>query len=245
MNPVLRAALKLQHLDARAAELKREIDMLPKHIAEIERTLASHIRKLEADKAALSANNASRKKLDIEVQTQQQKISKLRDQMLQAKTNEQYRAFQHEIAYCEEAIRKTEDQILALMEVAEGLEANVKASEKSLAEEKKVVEGEKNRVKARTAEDQAELAKVIAERAETFNALPAAFAKEYERLRLKHKDGLALAEAKDGMCRACQMMLRPQLWQEVRSSDEIIACENCRRILYYESAVDIEGAMNV
>lgn len=245
MNPDLQAALKLQHLDSRAAELKREIAALPRHIAEIERTLASHLRKLEADKAALSQNNASRKKLDVDVQTQQQKISKLRDQMLQAKTNEQYRAFQHEIEYCEAAIRKAEDQILALMEVAEGLEANVKASEKSLALEKKAVEAEKNKAKARTAEDEAELAVTAAERTATFATLPAPLAKEYERLRLKHKDGIAIAQAKDGMCLACQMILRPQLWQEVRTDAGIVACENCRRLLFYESVADVDSTMNV
>jgi len=244
MNSDLRGALKLQHLDARAAELKREIDSLPKHIAEIERTLASHIGKLEADKAALAANHASRKKLEADVQTQQQKISKLRDQMMQAKTNDQYRAFQHEIAYCEDAIRKAEDQILALMEVAEGLEVNVKSSEKALAEEKKSVESEKTQAKARTAADRDELAILLAERAETQKTLPAPLAKEYERLRIKHKDGFALAEAKDGMCQTCHMILRPQLWQDVRT-DAIVACENCKRILYYESAIDVDSSMNL
>jgi hypothetical protein len=244
MNSDLRGALQLQHLDARATELKREIDSLPKHIAEIERTLASHIRKLEADKAALAANGASRKKLDGDVQTQQQKISKLRDQMMGAKTNEQYRAFQHEISYCEDAIRKAEDQILSLMEAAESLESNVKSSQAALAEEKKSVEAEKAQAKARTAADQEELAKVLAERAETRKTLPAALAKEYDRLRVKHKEGFALAEAKDGMCQACHMIMRPQLWQDVRT-DAIVACENCKRILYYESVTDVDSAMNV
>jgi hypothetical protein len=245
MHSDLRAALKLQQLDARAAELKREIAALPRHIADIERTLASHIRKLEADKAALSQNNASRKKLDLEVQTQQQKISRLRDQMLQAKTNEQYRAFQHEIEYCETAIRKAEDQILALMEVAEGLETNVKSSEESLALEKKAVEADKEKTRARTAQDEAELQQVVSTRAETFRELPPDLAKEYERLRLKHKDGIAIAQAKDGMCLACQMLLRPQLWQEVRTDAAVVSCENCRRLLYYESVTNVDAAMNV
>ena len=245
MNSDLRSTLKLQQLDVRAAELKREIDALPRHVADIERTLASHIRKLEADKAALSANALSRKKLEGEDQIQQQKISKLRDQMLQAKTNEQYRAFQHEIAYCEEAIRKAEDQILTLMEVAENLENNLKASEKSLVAEKKVVEAEKAKAKARTAADETELKSVLADRAETLKIIPEDLAKEYERLRRKHKDGIAIAEAKDGICLACQMILRPQLWQNVRTGAEITACEACRRILYYEPPIDVKASMSV
>ncbi len=73
--------------------------------------------------------------------------------MLQAKTNEQYRAFQNEIAYAEGEIRKSEDRILDLMSEAEALEANVKQAEAALAEEKKSVDAEKSRAKQRTETD--------------------------------------------------------------------------------------------
>ena len=92
MLPDLKAAIRLQELDHRVAELTREISSLPKHIAEIEKKLESHQRKLEADRAALTANQKDRKRLEGEIQVQEQKISKLKEQMLGAKTNEQYRA---------------------------------------------------------------------------------------------------------------------------------------------------------
>src|ERR1700680_2146888 len=100
MLPDVKLAVRLQDIDNRVAELTREISSLPKHIAEIEKKLEAHQRKLEADRAALTANQKDRKRLEGEIQLQQQKISKLKDQMLEAKTNEQYRAFQHEIDYC-------------------------------------------------------------------------------------------------------------------------------------------------
>ena len=63
--------------------------------------------------------------------------------MLEAKTNEVYRAFQNEIAYCETEIRKAEDRILELMGESEPLERNVKAAEQALAVERAQVEREK------------------------------------------------------------------------------------------------------
>src|SRR5713226_7373379 len=111
MLPDLKLAVRLQDIDNRSAELTREVSSLPKHIAEIEKKLESHQRKLEADRAALSANQKDRKRLEGEIQVQQQKISKLKDQMLEAKTNDQYRAFQHELDYCGNEIRRAEDQI--------------------------------------------------------------------------------------------------------------------------------------
>ena len=94
------AAIRLQEVDNQAAELTREVAAFPKHIALIETKLAGSIRRLEMDKAALQANSKERKRLEGEAQIQNQKISKLRDQMLSAKNNEQYRAFQHEIEFC-------------------------------------------------------------------------------------------------------------------------------------------------
>jgi chromosome segregation ATPase len=87
MLPDLKLAIGLQEIDDRLAELNREISYLPKHIAEIEKKLVAHERKLEADRGALSANLKERKKCEGDIQVQDQKASKLKDQMLEAKTN--------------------------------------------------------------------------------------------------------------------------------------------------------------
>src|SRR6476661_6901192 len=102
MPPELKLVVRLQDLDNRLAELAREIAALPKHVAEIEKKLVSHERKLDADRSALAANQKERKKCDSDIQIQDQKVSKLKDQMIGAKiTNEQYRAFQNEIEFCQ------------------------------------------------------------------------------------------------------------------------------------------------
>src|SRR6266496_2486306 len=137
------SAVRLQEVDGRMTELTKEIASLPKHIAEIEKKLESHQRKLDADRGALSANQKDRKKLEGDIQVQEQKISKLKDQMLQAKTNDVYQAFQHEIGFCQAEIRRAEDRILDLMAESEDLEKNVRAAEVALKIEKTQVESEK------------------------------------------------------------------------------------------------------
>src|SRR5579872_5980865 len=156
MHPDIHLVIQLQSLDQNIAALEKEVAALPKHIAALEKTLESHVRKLEADRAALAANQKERKKLEGDIQMHEQKISKLKDQMLQAKTNEQYRAFQHEIEFVEKEIRKAEDRILELMSEAEPLDQNVKKAEIALKEEKGAVEREKTEARERTAVDQKE-----------------------------------------------------------------------------------------
>src|SRR3954465_11189539 len=164
MLPDLQLAARLQEISKRLVELSREIATLPVHIAEIEKKLVSHERKLEADRAALSTNQKERKKCEGDIQMQEQKISKLKDQMLEAKTNEQYRAFQNEIDFSQPEIRKFEDRILELMAESEPLDKNVKAAEVALKEEKSQVEKEKQEARERTAVDQKAAAELQGER---------------------------------------------------------------------------------
>ena len=95
MTEDLAPVSRLQSLDQRIVQLQQEIAALPKHIAAIEKALDAHNRRLEVDRAALAANLKDRKRHEDDIKVNEQKISKLRDQTLQAKTNEQYRAFQH------------------------------------------------------------------------------------------------------------------------------------------------------
>ena len=233
-------ALGLQALDRKIAILENEIAILPKHIAEIEKRLESHTRRLEADRAALTANQRDRKKLEGDIQVQEQKISKLKDQMQLAKTNEQFRAFQHEIAYAEGEIRKSEDKILDLMERSEPLEKNVKAAEAELKIQQQHVENEKKRAHERTGVDETELAGVRAERKSIVERIDPKLYTEYERIRKKTKN-TPIADATDGRCDACQIALRPQFFQDLRRGDKIMFCESCGRILTYNPIIDIQS----
>jgi hypothetical protein len=231
--------IRLQEIDHRLADLAREIATLPKHIAEIEKRLTSHERKLDADRAALSANQKERKKCEVDIQTQEAKISKLKDQMLLAKTNEQYRAFQSEIDFCQKEIRKAEDRILELMGESEPLDKNVKAAEVALKAEKAEVEAEKQKARERTAADERASQELQTERAAVAAQASRAALDRYERVR-KARKGIGVAEVIEGRCGACHLALRLQLFQELKRDDQIMACENCQRILYYNPPVKFE-----
>jgi predicted nucleic acid-binding Zn-ribbon protein len=239
MYPDTHLVIQLQSLDQRAMALEKEVAALPKHIAAIEKALDAHLRKLDADKAALTANQKERKRIEGEIQVQQQKISKLRDQMLGAKTNEQYKAFQHEIEYLEKEIRKHEDRILELMTESEALDGNVKKADAALKEEKKLVEAEKAKARERTAADQTALDEIKQERTVVAKKLPAPTAAAYDRI-FKKRGGIVVAEASGGRCSACQITLRPQLFQDLRRGDALMFCESCGRILYYNPPVNVE-----
>jgi hypothetical protein len=241
MLPDITRAIRLQILDNRAAGLAAEIATLPKHIAEIEKKLEAHQRRLELDRAALTANQKDRKAHESDTQTNEQKISKLKTQMMEAKTNDQYRAFQHEIDFCQQEIRRHEDRILELMTASDPLEKAVKTAEVALATEKKQVDAEKAKARERTAADQKEINALQQERARILGEMDPKIASEYERIR-KGRAGVAIAEVVQGRCSKCNMLLRPQFLQELKRGDAIMVCESCKRMLYYnppQSAEDL------
>ena len=237
----LQFVVRLQDLDNRVAELTREISALPVHISEIEKKLETHQRKLDADRAALSANQKERKKTEGDIQVQEQKISKLKGQMLEAKTNEVYKAFQTEIEFCQKEIRKQEDRILELMTESEPLEKNVKAAEIALKAEKAQVESEKQEARERTGVDEKAAAELQAERAGLVKQMSQPVYRRYEQSR-KARRGIAVSEVIDGRCSVCHMTVRPQFFQELRKGNEIMICESCQRILYYNPPVAFDEA---
>ena len=234
MNPDLEKLIELQATDAEVQRLQAEIAMLPRRVTEIETKLADARAVVEKAKSAMKANDAGRRKLEGEIQAQQQKISKYRDQSLEVKTNEQYKALLQEIKFAEDQIRACEDRILEGMIGTEDLEKKLKAAEAELKAETAEIEREKAEARGVTAKDEAELAEWNAKRDGLRKGISPQHLAYYDRVAGVRKT--ALAEARDHKCSACQVMLRPQTYNEVRTNEQIIACDSCQRLLYYDPA---------
>jgi uncharacterized protein len=236
MLPDVQNLIALQQADREILRLKEEIAALPKRMAAIEERLAGTKAVLERARSAVKADEAARRKYESAIQDQQQKISKYRDQSLAVKTNEQYKALLHEIQFAEQDIRVNEDKILELMVNAELREKDVKAAEAELKAETAEIEQEKVEARKRTAEDEQQLAEWNAKRETARAGVDANLLPQYDRV-AKHR-GTGLSEARDHKCLACQVMLRPQTYNEVRAGTQVVFCESCQRILYYDPSND-------
>jgi predicted nucleic acid-binding Zn-ribbon protein len=236
MIPDVQNLVDLQKIDREILRLKDEVAALPKRMVVIEERLAGTKAVLEKAKAAVKADEANRRKYDTAIADLQQKISKYRDQSLAVKTNEQYKALMHEIQFAEQDIRANEDKILDLMVNAETREKEVKAAEAELKAEMAEIEKEKTEARACTAKDEAELADWSGKREQARAGVEAGLLAHYERVNKFRGSGLA--EVRDQKCMGCQVMLRPQTFNEVRSNKTVI-CESCQRILYFDPATGI------
>ena len=232
MLPEIENLLKLQDADKEIRRLQDEVAELPKRVAAIELKLAGTKSQLDKAHAAVKADEASRRKYDTNINDLRGKISKYRDQSLDVKTNEQYKALLHEIQFAEKEISANEDKILELMVNADAREKEVKAAQAELKAETAEIEQEKEQARQRTAEDEKLLAEWRDKRDQYRTGIREDLLRHYERV--SKFRGSGISEVRDQKCLACRVMLRPQTYNEVRSGKETIVCDSCQRILYFD-----------
>jgi len=243
MLPDIEQLLELQAADNEIRRLRDEVAALPKRVAAIEQKLAGTKAHLEKVRATAKDDEANRKKFEANIKDLQAKISKYRDQSLDVKTNDQYKALLHEIQFAEQEIRLNEDRILEVMINVDVREKEVKAAEAELKAETAEIEKEKEEARKITAEDQKKLAEWNAKRDALRHAISEDILRYYERV-MKFR-GTGLAEVRDHKCMGCQVMLRPQIYNEARNGEKVMVCESCQRIYYHDPANEVKPEQEV
>jgi predicted nucleic acid-binding Zn-ribbon protein len=232
MNADLERLIALQKLDSAADAARKKLAAEPEHEAQLEARLEAARQKVATAKEQVAANKNARAALDKDVAMHQGRLSKFREQGMAVKTNQEFHAIQHEIAFAQTEIKKIEDTILERMMEGDELAAALKAAEANLAAETKAIEAERKTGSAAHIEMQASLEKIAVERAALVAGLNKSVLATFEMV-AKKRNGVAVAEAKDGICTICHVRLRPQVFNTVLRNTEILQCDHCNRILYY------------
>src|SRR5271165_376085 len=233
MHPAIPRLIELQGIDHRIASLRAELESFPKRIREAEAKLSGARTEVGAVREAHAASVAERKKLEFDAQQWKDRARKYRDQSGAVKTNEAYKALQHEIANAEAEMASAEDRQLTAMVAGEEAERRVRKAEADLRESEQAVNAERKRIQALHIERKKQLDAVMAERGKALEPVPEEFRTLYERIAKRHT-GTAVAEARDGQCRGCGMRVLPHIAEELRreENEEVFRCESCGLILY-------------
>jgi predicted nucleic acid-binding Zn-ribbon protein len=233
MHPAIPRLIELQRIDQQIAALRAELESFPKRIKEAENKLGGARADVTAAREAHTTSLTERKKLELDAQQWKDRARKYREQSSAVKTNEAYRALQHEIANAEAEVDKAEDRQLEIMVAGEESDRRMKVAEARLKEAEQAVAAERREIEVQQTEKKKQLEVALAERESTLGPIPEDLRDLYVRIGKKH-NGTALAQARDGQCRGCGMRILPHIYEDLRHerNEEIYRCETCGLILY-------------
>jgi predicted nucleic acid-binding Zn-ribbon protein len=244
LNADLEALIRLQETHDRIARLTYRIETeIPQHIAEIETELQVVREAVDAARGIIEKASAARARLEQELQLADDKLVKYKAALMQVKTNDEYRAALNEIDYMNRARTELESSILELMEESDGRREQLE----TLESEFKL---EDNKIKADRKVHEDERGKLVTER-EGFESAAATIEKSLPKNKLhvfrriaSVRGGVALSRATNGTCGACNISLRPAMFQQVKSNKKMMTCDSCGRILYYKDPAGAGAAGN-
>jgi len=238
MNVDLERLIALQQQDLEGKRLRAELAEAPKWVATAEAALKKAQSALAAAEDALKKEEVLRRSQERDVAERRGKIQRLSKQMETATSAAQITALEHEIKFGEDAIRGLEDEEIASMERTDQQDAARAAGLAAVASATAKLAGERERSAATIARDTEELKAVEAQRATLRAAIAESLLAQYDRVAKAR--GTGLSEGVDHKCSACQMMMRPQRWNDFtdRANDSIFTCESCGRLLYWDPRRD-------
>jgi uncharacterized protein len=244
MNTDLEGLIVLQRLDSTAHAAERRLSEEPDLEKTLEARLAAARDQVAGAKEQLAESQTARRTVEKDVALHQGRLSKFREQAMAVKTNQEYHAVQKEIEFAQTEMNPAEDKVLERMLEADDLTAAVKRAESELAAETKKVDADRKAMAAEFAALRSSLEKIGSERGGVIKSLSPAVLSIFERV-AQRRNGIAVAEARDGICTICHVRLRPQVFNTVRRNEQIVQCDSCNRILYFVPAAAAPTADSV
>ena len=232
MNADLERLIELQRLDSAAHDARRRLNEEPERQRALEARVEQARLNVTTAKERLADNQNARRLIEKDVAVHQGRLSKFREQAMAVKTNQEYHAIQHEIAFADAEVKKLEEKILERMLEADDLTAAVKQSEAALASTVKEADAERRALATENSQLTQSLERIAAERSTVTSGLTPQVLAMFD-LVAKRRHGVALAEARDGICTICHVRMRPQVFNTVRRNEEIVQCDSCQRIFYF------------
>jgi len=231
VHPELEQLLVLQDRQQKIKQIQTEVETLPLQKKSLEAQLAASVAGVEVLKQNARRVEMDRKKLELDVGTRTESISRLKTQQYQTRKNDEFQAIGHEIERYENEIRKIEDEELELMIEADKLKADLAVEEKKAATVKESIARQTADLDAKSKTLESRLEELTKERAEIAGKIDEDLLGRFERL-FKSKGDAVVVPLEHEVCTGCHMKVTTQTAHRAKAGKEIVSCENCGRILY-------------
>ncbi|HLD69916.1 MAG TPA: C4-type zinc ribbon domain-containing protein [Candidatus Omnitrophota bacterium] len=226
---------KIQVFDRESYLNQEALNNFPAQIAAVKQEFEKEKNRLMDLENALKKAQLNLKEKEGQLATKEANVKKLDGQLGQVKTNKEYSALQQEIASLKADNSILEEQIIKLMDEVEAANHEVKTERERLKQVEKEYLAKENQIAQDGKAFEQSIQNLKKQRDEIIGQIPEDIRSLYD-LVIQKKQGIALARINGENCGACQIKLRPQILNQVLLAEELIVCENCSRILYFEIA---------
>jgi len=237
MGPVLNGLIKLQSVENRLRAVKAKLTRCRRNVIIQENQIRSLQNALEAKREEVLLTKVQSDRLELELKTRDEQISRLRASLNTAKTNKEYAAVLTQLNTTKADNSKIETQILELMKDIDADEADIKKIQSQIDEQKKILERIRKESDVLAVKYEAEIEGIQTEWQQAARDIPAVSLELFKRVAETY-DGEALAvidmqEDKTGgyTCGGCFMGITAESVNLLMTKDDIIRCPNCTRIL--------------
>jgi uncharacterized protein len=232
MLPIIASLLQVQERDQRLLSLQRDLKSIPALKERAKLQLADDQAATDAAQGKMREVELKMKTLDLDIQTRQNTIQRLKNQQFQTRKNEEFQALGHEVVRYQADVTALEDKQLEHMEQLELTRGVLTTAQEKLAVTQSHVNEEISALDERGGHLTARVKEIQADRAVLATKVEPEALNLYDRL-FKNKNGHAVVAADGGVCRGCNMKLVTATLNAIKADDHMVHCEQCGRILYY------------
>ena len=158
-------------------------------------------------------------------------IEKYNAQLDNVKNNREYEALQKEIEYQTLEAKLSEKKINAITEKLEKAKETVETLASEIEEKKVDLEKKRTELDEIIQKTEKKVGTLTRKIARLEKGIDPRLLSAFHALRNRYKDGLAVVTVTRDACGGCFNMVPPQIKIEISQKKEIIACENCGRVL--------------
>jgi len=233
VNTPLEHLYRLQDRLRFVAARARERDTIPAELIEVDREYREKVDAVERLKSRRGEAEVERRRAHAELSEHREKLRKYQTQLRAVQNQREYGAVLNEIDGVEKLVRSAEDRILNLDDELEKTVKELATREEMLPLE---TEQHEERLKDWRAAQRA-INEELSSAQEEIGRLQAGMhprdRSEFQRL-MDKKGGLAIVLVSGGSCSACHVKVRPAAMQSLKAGREIVYCDSCKRILYWD-----------
>ena len=231
MLPIIEKLLILQARDERVATIQAELTRIPQETAQVQSSWLAAQTAFQTRESEARQAEVERKRYNLEAATARTTIAKYRTQQQQTRKNEEYQALIHEIKHAETKVSELEDKELTLMERVSELDQKLALERAALQGREKDYHRKLEDLTIKRAALEEQVSAALEEQKAAEAGIDEPILLRYRRI-LVSKKSRAIVPVEHGVCGGCHMKLTTQTAHFVKASKDLVACDNCGRLVY-------------